>query len=197
MTKETNDSNSNVDTRESRKVEFSVIDTTQFGQLPRRHEIITRMYPKVEGQQQIPPETITYELWRDKRVPMPMEHAMKFLKEKAFHVFGSDGRRIEPITQIDPSKPLSQLADHEVIANLNELSRDALFRRVKVIPGSEDISHNAKADELVAFLIDWKKRQRKMSQGEAALSEMMTSGQLGGGMTSDMLDTMFPAKRAA
>ena len=197
MSKDTQEGAAGVDTRETRKPQmFKVLDMNQFGPLPRRHEIITKMYPKEEG---IPPETITYELWRDssKACEMPLDHAMKFLKEPAFHVFGPDGRRIEPITQIDPSKPLSQLADHEVIANLNELSRDALFRRVKVIPGSEGIGANAKAEELVAFLIDWKKRQKKMSQGEAALADMMTNGQLGGGMTPEMLSTMFPQRRAA
>src|SRR3990167_11435934 len=129
---------------------YLVHDLNQHGDVPRLHDIITKMYE--DGQD---PYILTYKLYSDstKGCPMPQDHAYKFLCDPAFKVIGPNGNRLMPIARFDPSKPLLELKEDEIVAKYVELSRESLFRRVKLIPGSENVRQNATVEELAAFLV--------------------------------------------
>lgn len=171
---------------------FEVFDLNQRGKEPRKHEVIVRMHDN--GQE---PEVETYSLWSDKATKMPMEHAMRFLSDPSFKVVNPAGGRVAYVPKVDPSKPISKLADDELVVKYEELSRESLFRRVKVLPGSEDVKENASPKELAAFLVAWRKRMAGMTEGDRRVAEAMQSGNLGGAMTDEQLETMFPKRMAA
>lgn len=173
---------------------WKVYDANQRGEKPRKHEIIVRM-PKDGGE----PETVTYDLYSatDKPCPMPMEHAIKFLCDASFKVLAPNGNRVMPIERIDLSRPISKLAHDEVVVKYNVLSRDYLFKLVKMTPGSEDVKVNATSDELAEFMVKWRESLVALSQNERKIAEMMASGEMGGSMNADQLDKMFGDRKVA
>lgn len=175
------------------KAMYTVFDMNQRGKDPRRHDIIIKMYDNG-----IDPETVTYPLYSEQATEMEMQHAMKFLCDAAFKVIAPNGNRIMPVERIDVSKPITVLADDEIVVKFNELSRESLFRRVKVMPGSEDIGDKATIIELAEFCVAWRKRMRGMTQGERQLAELMAAdGLVSGTMSPDELKRMFPTQKAA
>lgn len=168
---------------------YTVFDLNQRGDKPRVHDVILRMYK--DG---APPDIHSYPLYSssDKGCTMPMEHALKFLCDPAFKVIGPNGNRIMPIEKIDHSKPLKALAIDEVVVKYQYLSRDYLFKIVKMTSGSEDVKQNATAEELAAFMVKWRQSLTGMTEGERHVAEMIASGDLGGGMDEKQLETMFP-----
>jgi hypothetical protein len=177
------------------KPTYRVFDSLQRGTNGRKHDVITKFYPKDANGFQPDPETQTYTLFSDAPTEMPMEHAMKFLVDPAFRVISPSGARIMPVARTDLSKPITALKDDEVVVQYGELSKDALFRRVKVLPGSEDIAESAKHQDLVDFMVAWRKSLKGMTEGERSLAEKMTQGEMGGAMTAEQLDSMFPKAR--
>ena len=172
---------------------YRVWDKNQRGEKPRLHDVITKMYD--DGRE---PDIVTYQLFSDQGKPclMSMEHAMKFLSDPAFIVQAPSGNRVMPVAKLDISKPVQVLAEDELVAKYDELSRESLMRRVKVLPGSEDIKESAKIEELAAFMVAWRRRMRGMTQGDQALAEKMASaGQEP--MTANQLDNMFPKRKVA
>lgn len=172
---------------------YMVFDMNQRGDAPRLHDVITKMYE--DGSD---PDIVTYKLFSDsgKGCPMPQDHAYKFLCDPAFKVMGPNGNRLMPIAKFDPSKPLTELKEDEIIVKYIELSREALFRRVKLIPGSENVRQNATVEELAAFLVDWRKKLSGMTDGDRTLAEMMASGKVDS-MDEAGLDKLFGERRAA
>lgn len=182
------------ETKKSRM--FKVFDATQRGDKGRKHDVIVKFYPKdKETGHQPEPETVTYELFSDKPCEMEMGHAMKFLVDPAFRVLDPGGTRVMTVGKTDISKPVTALKDDEIVVTYGELSRDALFRRVKVLPGSEEIRESAKHQDLVDFMVAWRQSLKGMTEGDRVLAEKMTAGGLDGGMTGGQLDAMFGDKK--
>ena len=169
---------------------YQVFDSLQRGDKPRKHDVIVKLYP--DGT----PDIKSYELWCDKACEMPMEHAMRFLIDGAFKVISPSGKRIMPVPKLDLSKPVTTLADDEIIVKYSELSDDALHRRVKILPGSEDIKEGER-DKLVAFMISYRLKLKGMTEGDRTLATMMAQGELGGAMKEDELESMFPKQKLA
>lgn len=172
---------------------YMVFDMNQRGDVPRLHDVITKMYE--DGSE---PEILTYRLYGDSRkgTPMPQDHAYKFLCDPAFKVIGPNGNRLMPIAKFDPSKPLTELKEDEIIAKYNELSRESLFRRVKLLPGSEVVRQNATVEELAEFMVKWRQKLAGMTDGDRTLAEMMASGKVDT-IDADGLDKMFGERKAA
>ena len=172
---------------------YMVFDMNQRGAEPRLHDVITKMYE--DGSD---PDIVTYKLFSDsgKGCPMPQDHAYKFLCDPAFKVIGPNGNRLMPIAKFDPSKPLTELKEDEIVVKYVELSREALFRRVKLIPGSENVRQNATVEELAAFLVDWRKKLSGMTEGDRTLAEMMATGKVDS-MDEAGLDKLFGERKAA
>ena len=156
---------------------FKVYDMNQRGKEPRKHEVIIKLEKATDGTV-TGAETVSYDLYSDKACEMPMEHALKFLCDAAFKVVNTDGNRVPPVRKFDISKPITHLADDEIVCNIAELSRDSLMRRVKVLPGSEEVRGDAKQPELVAFLVSWNKAKKGLTDGERAVADMIAKGDL-------------------
>jgi hypothetical protein len=101
-----------------------------------------------------------------------------------------------PVAKLDVSKPISKLAEDEVVAKYDELSTEALYRRVKILPGSEGIEEIDR-DKMVAFMVTWRRQRQGMSSGERELATMMAQGQLDGALSDSELETMFPKQKLA
>lgn len=166
---------------------YQVFDLNQRGEKPRKHDVITKFFDNG-----VEPEVRTYDLYGDKPTPMPMEHAMRFLVDPAFRVESPQGKRIPYVPKQDVSKPITRLGEDEIVVKYEELSRDSLFRRAKVLPGSEDIQQNTPVAAMVEFIMAWRKRLKGMTEGERTLASMMAGGDLGGAMDPKELETMFP-----
>jgi hypothetical protein len=174
------------------KKAYEVFDMNQRGEKPRKHDIIIKMNTDENGRIVGEPETTSYELRSDKGTKMTMEHAMKFLVDPAFKVVNPDGVRIPYVPKIDISKPVTHLGEDEVVVRYDELSLEALQRRVKVLPGSEVLPEDAKAEEYVAFLKKWRAGLKGMTEGDRTLAEMIASGAVASEqMSPEMLDRMF------
>ena len=52
------------------------------------------------------------------------------------------------------------------------------MRRVKVLPGSEEVRGDAKQPELVAFLVSWNKAKKGLTDGERAVADLIARGDL-------------------
>lgn len=169
---------------------YQVFDTNQRGEKPRKHDVIVKLYE--DGQ----PDIKTYDLYSDKPCEMPMEHAMRFLVDAAFKVITPAGKRIMPVPKLDLSKPITRLADDEIVVKYDELSNEALYRRVKILPGSEDILGDDRV-ALVAFMVTYRQKLKGMTEGERTLSTMMAQGTLDGAMDDKSLETMFPKQKMA
>lgn len=143
---------------------FTVYDlNAKAGGPGRIHEIITEM----RGDEVI--STKSYELFSDRPCEMPEEHALKFLRDKAFVVMDNRGKRVEPVEIKDITSAKMRLEDNEVIAKLEELTREALLKRAKVMPGSEDVKASDTKETLVSFLV--RKAREKFKVGVSRGSE--------------------------
>ncbi len=172
---------------------YKVYDRNQRGATPRIHEIIVKIFE--DGRD---PETKSYMLFSDEDKPceMPQEHAYKFLTDPAFRVVNPEGVHIPSVKKFDPSAPITALKDDEVIVNYNELSRDALFKRVKLLPGSEVVPENAKVGELADFMVKWRKSLAGMTEGDRAMAEAIAKSGLDR-VSQAGLDKMFGERQAA
>ena len=158
-----------------------VMDTTANPHFPKRsHEIITGM----DGDIAI---TKSYEFTPHQRVEMPFEHAVKFLPHDAFIVTkDEEGKeRFDPT----PSKPSEgatiKIAPNQVIANLSELTVDALVIRSNQVAGGEKLRKQDGKDTLIAFLTEQAEANPERSHEETG--EDGGDDLLGGEMSPDEL----------
>lgn len=132
------------------QTQAGVIDTLAAPGTERRHDIITKMAP--DGR--TPLVIKSYSLNCDTPTTMPLDHAMQFLKEPAFTVTDENGEVIKPLpVHKDGGIGSLVLKQDEVIANLSELSREALYKRCKALPGADAITDKSKAQTYIDFLI--------------------------------------------
>lgn len=138
---------------------------------PRAHEVPTRT--EADGTVLW---TKAYLLSADKPTEMPEEHAMMFLKDPAFQVY--DGETLlKPLISKEGGLGGFQLGEDEVIATFDELSKEALYRRCKVMAGSVEITAKTKPEEMVAFLKARAKPPVGKSRGsEGVVGEMDAAG---------------------
>ena len=123
-----------------------VMDTTATVVHPERiHEIV------IDG------KVISYTFKAQERTKMPFAHAMKFLKHDWMEVTDENGRpyKAAPGVELDAAgMPTITLPPDQVIANLNELTKEALRIRVHAEPGGEKFTKRVSIDKLIAFLIE-------------------------------------------
>lgn len=86
---------------------------------------------------------------------VPLRHAVFFLKSRTFIVFDPDGNRLEldqdPTEGFDVSK--FNLPPHMTVANLGELSLDALMARVRRLPGGHTITRTMGRERIQDFIM--------------------------------------------
>lgn len=156
---------------------FYVMDSRAPSGVTREHEIIVKKFD--DGRE---PLTKKYKLGSDEPgTPMPMEHALKFLSDNSFYVMAPDGKRVTPPPKIEGGTGGYELPLDQTIANWDELAKAALFKRCKVVPGSEDIQPSDPNEKMIAFLINWRKAQSAGAEGIAQeLQERLAGGNMEG-----------------
>lgn len=89
-------------------------------------------------------------------IPVPHAHAMKFSAIPGFEVYDKDQNQIttKTVTGVTGAASLTLRAD-EVIANLDELTVEALRNRVLKIPGhtAKSVPNRTRREELVGILV--------------------------------------------
>lgn len=116
-----------------------------------------------------------YELSSQEPCEMPLEDAYTFLVDPAFEVRDSRGRIIRPPSTKKVEGGRVLLEDNEVIANLEELTKDAMLKRCKRHEGSDDIKISTSKDDMVAFLTAHARIRNEAGQGrgsEGTVAEM-------------------------
>ena len=113
------------------------------------------------------------QLWSDGRIEqytfefqkpllVPLSHALRFL-ENGFKVF-VDEQCTRALKQTRSARDghsghvVQQLAEDEVIANLEELTAPALYKRAVTLPGGDAFKPNSKKADLVEFVSAFNQR---------------------------------------
>src|SRR5574340_291365 len=101
----------------------------------------------------LPNQTIKYyDLSADTEVEMPIDHALRFLCDPAFIVKDANKKVLKPMPKQEKTTHIA-IPEGFVMAELGELSREALFTRCKVLPGSEHIHPKKTSNaDMIAFL---------------------------------------------
>ena len=88
--------------------------------------------------------------------------AMKFLKTKEFIVTDHDGKRVEqtPEQPDEHARKPFILTDRQVVADLNELTDEALWKRASQLIGGEKLSKDAGRGRFVDFLETYRRNDR-------------------------------------
>lgn len=85
---------------------------------------------------------------------MPEAHARAFLKDQAFRVLNADDEEMASLAQAQQQRrvPTNQLAPHLVVADLHELTTDALLTRAAQMPESRRITSSSTRETIINFL---------------------------------------------
>ena len=150
----------------TKQAQWSVIDMNAI-KGPRKHEIPI----KVDASGEVI-MTRTYSIESEKPTLMDPEHAMFFLKDPAFIVTNDEGTQVKPVVQHDGGIGGFKLGDNEVIAQYDELSKEALFKRCKILVGAEHIKETrTPKEDMIAFLVAKAKPPVGVSRGSEGLAE--------------------------
>jgi FAD/FMN-containing dehydrogenase len=86
---------------------------------------------------------------------MPWTHALAFVGISGFEVRNENGKQIRPrSTGTGQSGSAQSLASDEVVANLNELTTEALAKRCQALPGGSKYHSKSGKDGMIAFIIE-------------------------------------------
>lgn len=118
---------------------------------PRVHSII------IDGRER--PVSFTFGV----PLEMPEAHARKFLRDPAFEVMDEKGNQIRPAIPITRGFDRTELAEHECVARLDELTIDSLVERAGPLPGGERMNHKVGKTALIAFLIASRKKKLRQN----------------------------------
>jgi hypothetical protein len=120
---------------------------------------------------------------------MPFDSALKFLVDPAFVVKNSKGEQIKPVP-VGRSDISQHLEPDQVIARFDELHRDALYQRCKMLAGSEEVKPNAAKEVLIAFIMAAAARKVAASNENAELAKHLGTNMEG--MDARSLDSIMP-----
>lgn len=147
--------------------------TARIGE-PRSHEIVVGKHPNGD------PIIRRYKLASDTPTVMPMDHAMKFLVDRAFRVTDVDGNVIKPVEKTDERFANVRLDPDQVIARLEDLSVSALLKQVKLLPDSQRFGTNSAPEDMIDFIVAHRKAANRIgiSRGSEAVQEDSEAGQI-------------------
>ena len=154
------------ETSKTDKSMWSVIDLNAT-KGPRKHEIPIKVDASGEVLM-----TKTYILDAEVGMKMDPEHAMFFLKDPAFLVADAEGTQVKPVVQREGGIGGFRLGENEVIAQYDELSKEALFKRCKILVGADHIKETrTPKEEMIAFLVAKDKPPVGVSRGSEGIAE--------------------------
>lgn len=88
------------------------------------------------------------------KVELPFAHAAKFLIDDAFVVTDHDGHVYTPSPKRIKTSDVKALRPDQVIAELAELTDDALYIRAVKFPGGEVLNRATSRSDLIEFLVE-------------------------------------------
>lgn len=134
------------DTASERPQRWGVSDMNATAFKPGTNEIMPRVHDVAPG--------VRLELYSDRETFTEEKFARLFLKDDAFVVRNPDGQVIRPLSEEQMARvaPQEKLAANLVIADLNELTDDALKDRAMVHPRSSELPTDADRALLIDFL---------------------------------------------
>lgn len=101
-----------------------------------------------------------YHLFWDRPTEMPEAHARQFLRDAAFKVLDPDGNEVQNLSEVQRQREAPVKLDPDmVVANLTELTKEALVTRAAMLPGGDQMDALSTREELIAFV---KRAQRNM-----------------------------------
>jgi hypothetical protein len=118
---------------------------------------------EVRQHSQLVDQIITpFDFAHGKKTEIETAVAMKFLKTKEFIVTDHDGKRIEqtPEQPDEHARKPFVLKDNQVVAELSELTEDALWKRASQLPGGEKFPKDAGRGRFVDFLETHRRNDR-------------------------------------
>ena len=103
----------------------------------------TVRYPERFHDIYVEEETFTYKMVRNKHTEMLYEHACQFAQHDGFEVIDEKGKVFKPLRELrdQMGEITNQLDPDEVVANLEELTNDALADRANAMGGSFARTH--------------------------------------------------------
>jgi hypothetical protein len=130
-----------------RPAEWGVVDMNAYALKPGTDEIMPRAHEVAPGKR--------YHLFSDRETFMPEAHARLFLKDPSFIVRDPEGDVRKALTEEQQSRvaPAARLAANFVIADLTELTDNALRDRVMVHPRASDLPKNPDRATMTDFLL--------------------------------------------
>lgn len=121
-----------------------VWDMNQSGPEPRVHRIHGRNWslwnPSAPGHE-------------DEGTKMPLSHALAFLKDEAFIVMDDDGNELKTEAPQGDEYRTIKLPPNMVVANLAELTVDALFMRAAQLPNGNMIGRADGKERIIEFIM--------------------------------------------
>ena len=138
---------------------------------PRFHDI-----PVAVDNSGKPSQVKRYILTATEPTEMPMDHARMFLRDKSFIVTDEAGSVLRPLANMESIAHVS-IPDGFVLAEYEELSKDALITRAKVLPGSGHIHPvKTKVADIIAFIKNSQPKKPEVKKvdrvSEVAVSEL-------------------------
>lgn len=98
---------------------------------------------------------VHYKLKFNEGTPMPEADARKFLIDPAFKVFSPDGHHVPALDATATQRVMpNMLKPDQVIAQLSELTTEALLTRALVAPGAPRFTASSKRETLIEFLLE-------------------------------------------
>jgi len=126
-----------------------VLDSTANARFP------TRTHDLIVGYDEEIPLVQTYTFTAHKRLEMPFAHAVKFLKIAEFVVSeDAEGKRRYDPTPSGKQAGMPVRDSNQVVANLSELTIDALLIRCNQMTGGETITKRDGKEAMIDFLIN-------------------------------------------
>lgn len=97
---------------------------------------------------------ISYRLFFDRDTLMPEEHARRFLIDSSFIVLAPDNTRLVPLSEQVKTRDLPpMLKPNQVIADLNELTAEALVNRSLIRQNAPKFNTKSKREAMIEFLL--------------------------------------------
>lgn len=163
-----------------------VQDTTAKPDAPRIHDV------PVFDENGVIVQTVSVKCEYNKRTKVAKNIGLQFLKHKTFLVSTMDGRVLKPLELHEGGDGGLKLAENEVVANFDELSEQALYRRCHILPNSDGIEEDSPREDMVDFIKAARKRAAPASVPTSAseVAARMTGGELGGQMDASSVSKL-------
>lgn len=120
----------------------------------------------------------SYGLWSNKWTLMPKAHAAVFLRDKGFEVLDENKQKVATLSDaamLRPGDAVPKLAMGQVVANLSELTDDALYARAATYPGGHELTDRVGRQDLLTFILVAERRRIEGIQAARARPKMATA----------------------